>query len=594
MEEAKEKISNLIEEGFDNEYISKDEFEAMQPWEKGPAKFYQLFKVHKPHEPGKAPPERPIISGSGSVTENLSLFVDNFIKDISTKHPAHLQDTPDFLRAIEEINQRGPLPNNAILVSIAESALYTNIPQDEGIEAVREALQERDDLKIPSEFLVRMLELVLKYNIFEFNKELFLQMIGTAMGTRAAPSYANIFMARKIDQKILDLASNLNQGISPIIFLKRFLDDIFMIYTGSVTDLHIFLEELNKLHPTIKFTMNHTMPENSSLLPPHQCDCKPDEALPFLDTSCKISNGRIVTDLYRKETDRNQYLLTSSCHPSHVTNNIPFSLALRIVRICSLPTDRDKRLNELKELLWERNYKPKVINSAIEKARSITREKALEKVMKNKTTNRPVFAIEFDPRLPSIPNIIRKHWRTMTADPYLAEVFPLPPLVAYKRPANVRDKIIRSKIPPLAPNRPKREMPGMTPCNNCPICPFVKRGKQVKASATNYSVDLDRKFTCQDKNVIYCIECDLCNSQYIGESERSLQERFSEHKGYVANHHLNKATGNHFNLRGHQIHHMKVTVVEKIRNFDPRFRKTREKMFIEKFNTKHKGMNKQS
>ena len=98
----------------------------------------------------------------------MFLFVDNFI---STKHPAYLQDTTDFLRSLKEQNQLGPLPANAILVSIYVSALYTNIQQNEGIEAVCEALQERDDLQIPTEFLVRMVELVLKYNIFEFNPD---------------------------------------------------------------------------------------------------------------------------------------------------------------------------------------------------------------------------------------------------------------------------------------------------------------------------------------------------------------------------------------------------------------------------------------
>ena len=39
-----------------------------------------------------------------------------------------------------------------------------------------------------------MLSKVLKTNIFEFNRELYLQKMGTAMGTRAAPTYANIFM----------------------------------------------------------------------------------------------------------------------------------------------------------------------------------------------------------------------------------------------------------------------------------------------------------------------------------------------------------------------------------------------------------------
>ena len=41
---------------------------------------------------------------------------------------------------------------------------------------------------------------------------------------------------------------------------KRFLDDIFAIYTGSIESLHKMHNELNKLHPTIKFTMSHTIP----------------------------------------------------------------------------------------------------------------------------------------------------------------------------------------------------------------------------------------------------------------------------------------------------------------------------------------------
>ena len=60
-------------------------------------------------------------------------------------------------------------------------------------------------------------------------------------------------------------------------------------------------------------------------------------------------------------TDRNQYLLTSSCHPTSVTNNIPFSLALRLVRICSEVESRDKGLMELKRR-QEYYYYRKLIN----------------------------------------------------------------------------------------------------------------------------------------------------------------------------------------------------------------------------------------
>ena len=102
LETAKEKIIHLVEEGFDNEIIDKDEYSAMDPSDKGPAKFYEMFKVHKSHTPGKAPPERPIISASGSITENIALFVGHHLKHLANKHPSYLQDTPDFLRMIED------------------------------------------------------------------------------------------------------------------------------------------------------------------------------------------------------------------------------------------------------------------------------------------------------------------------------------------------------------------------------------------------------------------------------------------------------------------------------------------------------------
>ena len=501
---------------------------------------------------------------------------------------------------IEDINENVDVPEGAILVSIDVSALYTNIPQDEGIEAVREVLLERENPEVPTDFLIRLLEIVLKYNIFEFNSELFLQLIGTAMGTRPAVSYANIFMARRIDQQILNLAVQLGEGINPILCFKRFLDDIFLVYTGSIENLHKFLEELNKLHPTIKFTMNHTLPpspnSDNPAPPPPPCMCNPSESLPFLDTSCSIRNNKIIVDLYRKPTDRNQYLLPSSCHPAHVTNNIPFSLAYRIIRICSESETRDLRLEELKSLLLARNYKAKLINAAIEKAKSIPRQKAIEKVeTRTTTTRRPVFAVTYDPRLPSLPGILKKHWRTMVGgDPHLKEVFPLPPLVAYKRPANIRDKLIRSKIPSNTSQRPRRVIPGMTKCNNCVICPYVKTGKTVKSAASNLTVDINRPVNCQTKNMLYCISCDKCTMQYIGESERSLQERFSEHRGYVNNGHVSKATGEHFSQKGHTLSDMRVTVLEKIFSTDPAVRKEREKLFIKEMNTKYKGMNRKT
>ena len=135
----------------------------------------------------------------------------------------------------------------------------------------------------------------------------------------------------------------------------------------------------------------------------------------------------------------------------------------------------------------------------------------------------------------------------MVKDPYLADCFPEPALIAYKRPTNIREKLIRSKIPPPPSRRPKREITGMRKCNRCPICPYINVTKTVKATASNKVVTINKPVNCQTTNVIYCIHCKKCAIQYIGETDRFLQDRFSEHKGYVNNKKLNKATGEHFN-----------------------------------------------
>ena len=169
MEEAKVKLQNVLNEAFDNQMISKEEFSAMNPEGKGAARFYLTFKVHKEHEPGKAPPERPICSGSGSMFENASAFIEHFIKEAGTTHPTYLQDTPDFLRFIDRIKNTINLPENTMLLTIDVIGLFTNIPEEDGTDAVREALEEKEVKGINTEFPMRLFKLVLENNILEFN-----------------------------------------------------------------------------------------------------------------------------------------------------------------------------------------------------------------------------------------------------------------------------------------------------------------------------------------------------------------------------------------------------------------------------------------
>ena len=92
-------IKKVLKEGLNRNMISQEEYIAMNPEDGNPAKFYCNFKIQKDHTINKAPPQRPIISGSGSILENIGKYVEFYIHNIATKHESFL---PHFFKTIEE------------------------------------------------------------------------------------------------------------------------------------------------------------------------------------------------------------------------------------------------------------------------------------------------------------------------------------------------------------------------------------------------------------------------------------------------------------------------------------------------------------
>ena len=83
-----------------------------------------------------------------------------------------------------------------------------------------------------------MLTLILKENSFRFNGKDYLQIHGTAMGTKMAVAFANIFMA-SIETQIL------SESIAKPTAWKRYIDDIFSLWDISKPDIQTFIERAN-------------------------------------------------------------------------------------------------------------------------------------------------------------------------------------------------------------------------------------------------------------------------------------------------------------------------------------------------------------
>ena len=124
-------------------------------------RFYLLPKMHKAGNPG-----RPIVSANGHPTEKISEFVDLHLQSHVQTLPSYLQDTTDSLKKQEAL---GPIPSDALLVSMDVTSLYTNIPHSDGIKACEEAWDERDIKDPPTQTLVKLLTLVLKCNNFQWS-----------------------------------------------------------------------------------------------------------------------------------------------------------------------------------------------------------------------------------------------------------------------------------------------------------------------------------------------------------------------------------------------------------------------------------------
>lgn len=174
------------------------------------------------------------------------------------------------------------LPSAAPLVTWDVANLYTVIPHALG-------LLINSNIYNPAQisFLLKLLKRVLEENFFLFKNTYYLQLTGASMGSNVTPPYANAFM------DILEYALIYNCKLfnDNCTVWHRFIDDAFSIWVVDLDSLSLFNSCLNLLTPGLKFKMSTSHDET-----------------PFLDTLLSIQDGHIISDLYRKPTDRNQLL----------------------------------------------------------------------------------------------------------------------------------------------------------------------------------------------------------------------------------------------------------------------------------------------
>ena len=132
--------------------------------------------------------------------------------------------------------------------------------------------------------------------------------------------------------------------------------------------------------------------------------------IPFLDVNILLQNNKLETDFFCKPTNKHQYFLQSSSHPYHTKQSIPYSLALRLRRICSKDTFFLTRSKWVNNIIVRRSHKKIIVREQIIRAQLITRKKSQEEhISASETPEIIPFIITHNLALPNIQSVLRKN-----------------------------------------------------------------------------------------------------------------------------------------------------------------------------------------
>ena len=165
-------------------------------------KFYTRPKIPKT---GK--PRRPVVSSVNYHTYTISKYVDFHLQPIVKNIPSYVRDTTDFLQKLDKVKN---IPNGCLLVTLDVKSLYTNIPNNERIKALREAYDNHPNKTVATKVIIRFLSLIPTLNNFVFNSINYLPIMGCAWG-QSVLQHTQIFSWHNLKNNIYIPALKINQ-----------------------------------------------------------------------------------------------------------------------------------------------------------------------------------------------------------------------------------------------------------------------------------------------------------------------------------------------------------------------------------------------
>lgn len=87
-------------------------------------------------------------------------------------------------------------------------------------------------------------------------------------------------------------------------------------------------------------------------------------------------------------------------------------------------------------------------------------------------------------------------------------------------------------------------------CNRiltCCHCPRFNKSGKITSHSTGRKYKIARKIFCNTTNVIYCLECSICQKQYVGQTKNKILIRINQHYNDIK-HEAETPVARHWNL----------------------------------------------
>ena len=371
------------------------------------------------------------------------------------------------------------------------ASLYTNIPNDGGLLAAKTVLDNyrMGRQKPKNSSLCQLLEMVLTMNNFDFAGRHYLQVGGTAMGTKVAPSFANTYMGWFENQHVY------TYPLQPLIWV-RFIDDIFQIWTHGVEEFKKFEHHLNHCVDSIKFETDIS-----------------SESVHFLDVTVSINDrGEINTSLYTKPTDAHNYLSYFSCHPRNCRDAIPYSQFLRIRRICNDMDDFVFHARSPAKDFLRAKYPREIIQKAFTRAFDLNREDLLKSKLKGveKKEDNIFLITTHHPGGRLLNNIIQQNRDILDGSSSTRTVLKWKVTQGFRRPRNIRDHLVRARFSnpmDVVQLQPKNPSKSSNRCQrqNCRYCVCLNRSGRITSPITKHSYNTPSDVVAVRPTTLYTV-----------------------------------------------------------------------------------------